>query len=389
MPINRSTLWFTLFVLTIPFDLLNGFLVYNIPNSPFLIISPSQLIRLVGVLLILYFSYSNWITYSISLVLLTIFIFSEYAAFLIHQNEKALISGLTSVPNLLAIYLAINIKLKKEDFYLIASYSIAGALLIAILLCFSQIFSLGQSTYGSGGFGTKFYFASGNGVGLYLGISALLINMLSAKRIISTPVYTIPLLVFGLLMLASKAALVLALINILIFALRYKASRILIPVIAASIFIFLDQIVPLFRILLEISIRRFEAADGDMLRFLFSGRYEELLFHAEHFLHEHPIQRIFFGGGYFFGPRTFTSVGRVDILEADIFDIFFIYGALGLAFYTFVWVSIFRSASLITGFWLVAILMFAHSAFLGHVFFNGMFIQLVFLFKILRVCKAL
>ncbi|MEL6932896.1 MAG: hypothetical protein AAFO17_07350, partial [Pseudomonadota bacterium] len=79
-----------------------------------------------------------------------------------------------------------------------------------------------------------------------------------------------------------------------------------------------------------------------------------------------------FGGGAFMSYQNPLFVRFFDTLESDVFDVFFMYGVTGILGYTVCLIASVRPFLLRPWMFFPIALLWGHSAFAGHVFFNGL-----------------
>jgi hypothetical protein len=252
-----------------------------------------------------------------------------------------------------------------------------GLLLIASSLILSQVLGVGEPTYTSGGFGTKGWFPSGNGIGIYLGAGTLILMIAARYSDIALSQLQTLILSGGLLCIASKTALFFLLVALALKAYWQNSYRVLLLLGVLIALPYIENIIDLASVVFEIMIRRYEANQDDLLRFITSGRDDYVSGALASWNQQFSAFRVLFGGGIFVSFQDPAIAHSVDYLETDIFDVFFIYGAFGLLSYLILWtVLAFRVASNV---WLLLPLglLLLHSMIAGHVFFNGLFVQLV------------
>jgi hypothetical protein len=311
-------------------------------------------------------------------VLAIYLVLAEFMFFLLHQNPYGLGYGFLTGLKLCVLYGCSIMVLDPRDRELILRYAKTGLLLIAIALILSLLFDLGRSTYSSGGYGTKSFFASGNGIGVYLGAGTFILVVLDIYGRQRLKGVEFVILSLGLTALATKAAFVFLAMSI-VTRLLYHRHELLFSMIAfvTVIVIFSAEMVSLASQIFEIPMRRFLASDGNLVWFLTSARNTFIEDALAMQLQDHSTGRIIFGSGAFLGFQDPSAVRKVDLLEADLFDIYFIYGLCGLALYFAFFVRLMGQFGGSRFLQLLTIAIFLHSAFLGHVMLNGLIAQLV------------
>src|SRR5690606_25766832 len=137
--------------------------------------SPSQFFR---ALILIFLLFKLLVLRDVRWVLLPVLIFFLEAAVAIgHEKTNGLLNGFmfaSRVLYLVALAYALKAIIEEGDRRLLYKWVCIGGLVISGSLLFAFLTSTGFSTYGWG-FGTKGYFASGNGLGLHLGILALVL----------------------------------------------------------------------------------------------------------------------------------------------------------------------------------------------------------------------
>lgn len=372
--LSKAFFWFV-FVGIIAFDLLNGFLIAQkiIPAGG--IFSPSQLGRLFILVVMLYWVASDKISLSLFLVLLIPLICVELLSGLVHQQLAGVTYGLISSMKLAVLFVPLLVTLERTSAQQIAHYFVMGIALMSLVLFISLVLGIGLPTYGSGGFGTKSFFASGNDIGMYLGASALIIMIARHYSLIEVSWLSVGIIVLGLLSIASKTSLVFMLLCLAVIFSKTVFVRLLAILVVLAGALYWQSIWDAVSVVLDVVIRRFNAADGDWLFFITSGRNSFVAEAFELFSSEYSTQRVIFGRGVFVSFQSFQYVQQVDFLETDIFDIFFMFGLMGLLFYAMLWLGFSYKSLRYPLFLLPIVMLFMHSAIAGHVIFSGLCLQ--------------
>ncbi|WP_158088302.1 O-antigen ligase family protein [Colwellia chukchiensis] len=377
---------FTFLFLLLPiFDMINGFLVVGGYISAGGLASPSQLGRLIATAILLFVSYR----YKLNIIWAVIVVYPlcvEVIAGFIHLNDYGFLFGVMSSYKLIYLFfmcLVLSFYCQKPaDISLLAWFLKLNLLMISCSLVFSLITGLGNETYGYG-FGTKGFFASGNGIGVYMGVCSLI--MLGFKQYgLYQNVRSSTLVFFAIAtaIIGSKTALVFSLI-LLFLLVWYSKYRYLAMIITIILFIWgLPKLIEVFTVVFDIVIKRYELSES-LLAFLGSGRVnfvEEALdiFYGQ----ESIVTRLIIGSGAFLSFQNPLHVSAYDTLETDIFDILFMYGIVGVTVYLLFFIRLTFLLKHYVIFLLAAVLLFIHSLVAGHVIFNGLS---VFVIAILRV----
>lgn len=378
MTLNLDKLaWLFIFVGLIVFDLLNGFLIGSGALGRGGIASPSQLGRAVLVVMLIIAALQSSRLFLGFLILVLALLMRETGAAFEHHQIAGYFYTLITLLKFSLPFLAIFLVFDPQISGLILRYLRWGLLLIALTLIVSLVMGIGSPTYTSGGFGTKAFFASGNGIGIYLGAASLLLVVVSRYSSLPLPEWQLFILLAGLLAIASKTALLFLLVIVCYRALYARAYRWMLMLLGILIIPFAETLWDLFSVVLEIVIRRYEANQDDLLRFITSGRDDYVSDALGSWYQQLTLMRLLFGGGIFVSFQDPLIAHSVDYLETDLFDVFFIYGVVGLAAYFALWTLILGKSSRFIGMLLPVSMLLLHSMAAGHVFFNGLFVQLV------------
>ncbi|MES1192560.1 MAG: hypothetical protein ABUS47_15975 [Steroidobacter sp.] len=367
-------LYFVIF-LVLPFvDLLNGYLVLNhiIPEAG--LASPSQFGRAFTLVLFAYMyrkgGLPSWIFILFSYLLLV-----ELVAALASESVYALLFGMVSISKIVYLVLLATLISRylqtKHDLQVLSRYLRANLWLISTVLFISLVFGLGKSTYGSG-FGTKGYFSSGNGLGVYLGVMTTFLIAANRYGYLKTRVLTLLCFVSATMVVGSKAVLLISFVNLILLCFSMKNRLLIFIVAVAFLVININNIAYIAEIVYGVIWRRYQAADR-LLDFLGSGRTEYVSHAWNVFVHQD-----------YWGFRIITGLGGLVsyqdplksfayfTLEADIFDLLFIYGVVAVVVYLFAFM---RAIYLLRGVFVMAAglaMLFLHSMLAGHVIFDGM-----------------
>jgi hypothetical protein len=364
-------------------DLATGYLIASnaIPEGG--IFSPSQLGRLI---ILLYFvalilhsrEISLWFVFGI-----TPFILIELLYGAAHGQLTGLLYGLISAAKLAVLAAPFFVTFDELDQREIVQSFKLGALLMASVIVTSLVFDIGKPTYPSGGFGTKSFFPSGNDIGAYLGGATLLLIVARYYQLIKLSNISVAILLTGLTFISSKASLLFMLASILFLVYH---SRLMIPVavlVAVFVFYYSDPLSQTAAMVGEIIVRRYNEADGDWIRFLLSGRELYVNEALQRFNEQNSTVRLLFGQGIFVGPQHLNQASQVDFLEADPFDIFFMFGTFGVIVFVLFWWHLIKMSKAKAWFAFPLTLLLLHSSLAGHVVFSGLFLQTVIVATVL------
>ena len=372
-----AAFWALIFLVSIPADLLTGYLIYFGPREAGGIFSPSQLMRLIITAFIAYrlTALPNRLLAVVALGLYLLLL--ELFSLQVHKNLSAFSYGIVSAVKLTALFATTFLVFDQKDRKYILLFFRMALVVISAILCISVIADFGRSTYAAGGFGSKSFFASGNGLGLYLGAGTLALVVLDIRGRLKLNTWAMAVLSLGLLSLATKAALSFLIVSLLL-RLSHKSKEVFM-VGAASVvayLIFGAELNALFYQVLEIPIHRWDQANGDVIWFLTSARNLFIMDAIQGHLDSPNPLKILFGSGAFVGFQDPSTASSVDLLEADLFDVYFIYGFLGLAIYGALFAKLFKRLCFSHMLCLIGAAILLHSAFLGHMIFNGLMINL-------------
>ncbi len=400
---------YTIFVFLLfycsPFiDSLTGFLIYSdiIPVGGGNL-SPSVVLRLILFGLGFFFITINQfrVIFLILLYIVT-FEFIGYAA--IHHQLPGFFVGINySFKTVYAIMLCLVLynfihtqRLSSEELLIMIRTTV---LLYALVIIVPSIFGLGVSTYGKNSttWGKIGFLASGNGAGAVMGMGSLisLFVYLQRKRTADLWVYIVTIITCYII--ATKGTLLFTAVNLLLvfwyMKWRYKLLSVLL--VFGLISVLSDQIIGILLQSIDVIKFRYERAPNFIL-FLTSGRIDYLSYALEQYnLDGFSVFRIFFGLGAYQSFRAtdfnFASGSSQYYLEAELFDVFFIYGVAGVVFYLFFFLFPFWNGIKNKNFFLVIpwMLCAIYSMFAGHMLFNGMSILvIVVLFNLLLVPKV-
>ena len=380
MKLNATILFFYCLTILGPFvDAFTGYLVLGRILEEGGIYSPSQLFRLL-LLLVLFITLikkQKGIPILVSIFFYAVML--EFTSFCFHNSGKGFALGIiysTKIVYTLGIYflttwaLENNVLTEKHITKLIST----GGIITASILTLSFFMGIGYNTYAEGTFGFKGPFPGGNGLGVYLGVCLGLyinnINKLSRKDI-----FPLSVMFFSTVIIGTKTALFLVLLS-LIFVL-YK-SRFKIIIIPAAVIIggyYFQSIYDVFFKVFDVIAFRVGKADN-LLEYMLSNRDTYLVDAFKSWnIDGFNALRVFFGSGVYVSFRSLRSLdGKYDTLESDLWDLFFMYGLISSILYVTLifWVLIksYKKQLSIT-FFLIAF-MCTHSIMAGHMLFNGM-----------------
>lgn len=248
---------------------------------------------------------------------------------------------------------------------------------IIILIC--NILGVSFAAYPGAELGSKGPYASANGLGVFLGTASFVVlnKYVYLRQIKTLLIYLLTIIV--LLGLMTKAGVLFAITGLFILALKQNkwVKFTLITTISTTILLFWEKIWDLIQISFHMIIWRIERSDS-IWEILLGGRDQYLKEMASYnYDTTQQITKLAIGGGYKLSFRDPNSIyydpNGIFIIEADFFDVFFMYGGLGLILYLGILISGFTTKSnkgINPLKWGWAIL-FIHSTLAGHVMSNG------------------
>lgn len=345
--------------------------------------SPSQLFRFVLIFLLL----KELRGKSIKIViLLSIYIIGlEIFNFLYHQNISGLFVGITYVSKIIfatCLFLYLRMCLRKNiyKFNELIDKIILSGCVYSIIVIICDLCGISFPSYGSSNLGSKGVFASANGLGIYIGCCSLLsiYQYISNKGIRYLIIYILnAYILLGLMTRAAIGCLIVGLV--VLFIQSSRNTKYLIAVLLLSLGSYFWQIVyPIIDSSTEMIQYRYADVDISFQNIIIGGR--QYLFdraYSQFTLQDGLWYRLILGGGYF---MAFKNPYRFDdtissILEADLWDVFYMFGAVGIVLYVCLFIyglgikcKYNRYLYILILAW---ILIFFHSAFAGHVLQNG------------------
>ena len=368
-------------------DALTGFLVLGGRMSEGALGTPSQIFRMILSIIMLFQLKSTRQLYFYLCIVLSLIIIENFA-FIHHLQPMGFVSGCISSYKIsfsFLFYFILHKYITNKTLSIdkLIKYFIISALIYSSIVLISNFFGFNYGSYADG-VGSKGLFTSANGLGIFIG-TASLVNLWqyysTNKRI-----YLFGSLVFlyVLLNILSKAALLISIVTISIFLIKLSKSKLLLIIgffLCISLY-YGHYILDFIQDISKILVWKWTYSSS-FIDFLISARSQYIEYAiSEYSLENTLIYRLFIGGGYFMAYKNpfsefFLLDGASSFMESELFDMFFMYGLLGCAFYIFFFFkglkhlrnSQFNNASILRTMW---ILLYFHSAFAGHVLFNGM-----------------
>lgn len=392
MIFNLRQVFVFLFFFASPFvDALTGFTIFTGILNEGSLFSPSQIFRLFLTVLALYllkFREAIFIAF-----LMSLFLIIELLSLSLHQNISGFFVGLVYAYKLVFIvivFFVLNSSFRDDENLSLLEKFVKGSFIYALLLLISIVFGIDKSTYAEGTFGSKGFFASGNGLSLFLGVSSVLafLYYLKDRRMISL-IYYVTLLL-GTSLVGTKGSIFFIAINLFLFFYFMKGGLILfLSSTFLTFFVFLDKIILLFSVAFDVIVLRYNNSSS-FIAFLASNRDNYVREALEVFNNSgFTLLRTIFGSGVYLSFRDYQNlVLPYDTLESDLFDIFFSYGLIGIISYLCiiffgVYVSLRKSQYILFISWSS---LCAYSLIGGHMLFNAMS-NIAFLILVLLIIK--
>jgi len=381
-----------LFFFVSPFvDSLTGVAIFQGILSEGSLFSPSQVFRLFLTILGLYLlRFSQFIAVVFAMILL---ISLELTSLYFHQNISGFFIGAVYAYKLIFIFLVFLVlysAFSRQDSLTLLKYFVQGSAIYASLLIIAIVLGVDKSTYATGTFGSKGFFASGNGLSLFLGVSSLLALLyhISQRRMLTLFLYLILLIGTGLV--GTKGSIFFVFVNFIFLLFLNKASFTTFSAIVVLSLLFLwERIVDIFSVVFDVIIFRYNNSPS-IIAFLASNRDNYVKGAFEIFgSSEFVAFRSLFGSGIYLSFRDYRNLQLpLDTLESDFFDLFFSYGIIGISLYLIIialgmYVSIRKSQYLLFTTWTS---LCAYSLIGGHMLFNSMS-NIAFLVLILLILK--
>ena len=376
MIINFRTIFFYLFFFVSPFvDALTGFMLFNGIISEGSLFSPSQLFRLILTIFAFYFLKFSEALFVMSIIIL--FLILELSSFWLHHNFTGFLLSMVYAYKLVFIILVFFVLRSSEYSNMqLLRYFVIGSFIYALVLVLSVVLGVGEATYAQGAGGSKGFFASGNGLSLFLGVSSILAYYYYVQhRTKSNLVYYLVILI-GTAIVGTKASIFFILVNLGVFLYYNRKGFYLLGSFLVLLgIVFFDKIVAVFDVAFEVIIFRYNASSS-LGAFLASGRdaYVKNAFNVFTDSGLHTVRSII-GSGLFLSFRDYNDLDLpYDTLESDLFDVFFSYGLLGVLIYLSIiligmYISLSKSQYILFIAWSSVC---AYSMIAGHMLFNSM-----------------
>lgn len=369
--IKRVLLAYLFLVLPL-FDMLTGFLIGQSYLEAGTLASPSQIGRFIGLALL--FIVTVKIKHSLFMVLaIAGILILETIVFFSHNDFAGLAIGYVAATRFIYMYLAYLcfVRLFGTDLKLLLSFLKYNIVLICGSVVLASFTDFANSTYGWGA-GTKGFFASGNGLGIYVGVATAILAAVKKYRLYpDVPLYVFALSGYALVLLGTKTSFLMLILVLFSASWSGRSPFIYFVAIMSSSVLYLDELTDLLYGRYDIIIQRFTASETTW-DFVLSYRNVYVDNAWAQFMAQDPgFLRFWFGGGSYMSFQNPKWVRAFDTLETDFFDVFYMYGLVGLICYTYFLFRLLRPFVQSLYLMLPAVLLCAHSVFAGHVLFNG------------------
>jgi hypothetical protein len=329
----------------------------------------------VMILVLMFILLKKNIKYAVTI--LSFFIITELFSGVFHQNAIGAIVGISQGVKILYTALLFFImaefinEYRSDGLRLLARIMIYYELLIAIMLYISFFCGIGFSSYGQNvGQGTSGFFTGANALGFTFGSLVALNSIFLNEGVIkhnfkNTIIFLFS--AFSLLFIGTKVSIVYFLIVFYIFNIRLFFT--LFSFVLITIIFFYDLDVENLGQFSTVASR--VAGNPEIIPSLMGSRAADILdaFNSLN-IRDNPL-RFIVGGGGFLSYQAVSSVPIYDILEADFFDILFMYGLHGVIFYCLFFILLVSRAINIKRAWPLGLFIFINSATGGHVILNG------------------
>lgn len=369
-----------LFYLTPLFDAITGFLVLNEIFSESFIGSPSQLIRVAIIIASTTFLRRKDIYCLIGILLY--FLLIEFIAFALYRQLAGVFTSFMFTYKLIfpvVVYLVLKNMIQKGILSVadIHRYMFNSGVIYALGVIIPFVLGIGFATYGEGTFGSKGFFSSGNGLGIYLGvIAALSVDQGMDRDSIYSRLKFLAIFI-ALILVGTKAAMILLIIVMLFVFNRLNSlvKAMLILSIGVVLYSYSDVLLEAMSTVYDVVVYRYQRSET-FWEFIFSGRDDYVINAFKEYNTDGILSyRIGIGGGSFLSFRDPSFyVPAFDTLETDFFDVFFMYGVIGLSIYIFLLTYGFYKSAMKKdyGAFIIWWALSFHSLIAGHILLNGM-----------------
>lgn len=384
MNINKSYLYLFLLLYLPPLvDSLSGYLILSgglsDDGSAF---TPSQLLRFIQIIFSFYIIRASKKILYLNMFFIVYLVGLELILTLHHQLPHGMIIGITwasklsllalTFSSLYVLYLAGRLSFRSLLWHIKNNIVISSLLLIV-----TSMLSIGFSTYIEGTAGSKGLFASGNGLSVYLGTGLLLVIYLWQINSEKMSYISALVVLVAVLLIGTKSALVFSVIGVILLIVLSHRSLLsafsVLFVIAVLLVLSEGSLLERFYSMFDVIVYRFDNRVS-VSSYIFSGRDVKLDYAInEYNTSGYYLIRVLTGFGAFVSFQDpLVSTPIFITLESDFFELFFMYGLVGLGAYLFMFLSLLNKTRNDKSLALILVVWFSHSIFAGHSLFNGM-----------------
>lgn len=268
---------------------------------------------------------------------------------------------------------------KKLSYHSLQNYIITTCTIYTLIVIISDILGISANSYVGMELGSKGVFADGNGMGVFLGVCSLVVlnRYVEEKKLTDLVLFFLTGKVLVGLMSKAGILFFLAGLFLLFCKLPLKLKVSIIWLVGLVILIFIEPLTFIVTESLHLILWRIERSDT-FWQVVLGGR-ELYLYEVSTYSYNNFIQviKLLLGGGYRLAFRD-PLAGNYDpegifIVEADFFDVYFMYGIIGFVVYMAVFFKGLctpkvKGKNILKWAW---VLLFIHSALAGHVISSG------------------
>ena len=371
-------------------DALTGLIVLSDESEVGGLGSPSQLFRLL-LSVVMLFQIKRRGHLVATLLFIIYLICLELFNFLFHNDVAGLLVGITYSYKTafgLLMYFVLSRYISKgwmsvDKLFDCVIYS--GAIYSGMVLL-SDLLGISYASYMDTNLGSRGVFASANGLGIYVGVCSLIAiyRYVNVRKVWILWCYF--LMAYVLLGLMTRAGIGLLVVGLLVWYMQisWRLKLPILGLVAVLVLIFWEPVSTVVEGATSVIAYRFEHAEVSFQGLVIGGRQNLFDRATENFTAEGPLwYRYLVGGGYFLSYRNPFNIAYQysPILEADLWDIFYMFGAVGILSYFGLFIyGLTRKASNDVGGYILKVawvMLFFHSAFAGHVIQNGMSIMIM------------
>lgn len=377
-----TTLWL-LFILMPFVDAATGYLINKEILAAGSVGSPSQLFRFILTALLIIQIRKPLYLYVCMIMIVWIMIVESINLSLHSRLEWFLIGGVYSYKLVfgLIVYFVFKEYFNKHrlTYDVLQNFIINSCAIYTLIIIVSDMIGISASSYAGADLGSKGIFADGNGLGVFLGASSLVVlnRYTQEKKIKDLFIFILTGKV--LVGLMSKAGLLFLLAGLfLLYCNQRTEFKVVVGIVLLLCAFFLwEPIFLMIKTTFQVITWRVERSDS-FWEIILGGR-ELYLYEAAGYDYTNFIQvfKLIVGGGYKLSFRdpsaTDYDPDGIFLIEADFFDVFFMYGIIGFIAYIIIFFKGLctpkvHGKNILKWAW---VLLFIHSALAGHVLSSG------------------